>query len=149
MATNTDGTPILVAGDVTPVVAIQQYGIAGLATGVTALSIPLVATSLSIATGGDNGGYLISLNGAGFPLDKTKMSITMCGNKATIKSINNIKADFYVPACATLGAKSVTVEVGSLSDASLTFTYTDGSGTAPVINSLSPSSANPGLKGTI
>ena len=104
MATNTDGTAILVAGDVTPVVAISQYGIAARAAGVAALSIPLVATSLTVTTGGNNGGYLISLNGAGFPLEKSKISITMCNNVATISSINNIKVDFYVPACATLGA---------------------------------------------
>ena len=63
MAANTDGTAILVAGSVTPVVAIQTYGIAALQSGVSPLSVNLVATSLSTSTGGDNGGFLISLNG--------------------------------------------------------------------------------------
>ena len=63
MAANTDGTAILVAGSVTPVVAIQTYGIAALQSGVSPLSVNLVASSLSTSTGGDNGGFLISLNG--------------------------------------------------------------------------------------
>ena len=63
MAANTDGTAILVAGSVTPVISINTYGIAALQTGVNPLTVSLVATSLSTSTGGDNGGYLISLNG--------------------------------------------------------------------------------------
>lgn len=103
MTANTNGSPILVAGSVTPVVAVGSYGIAGLATGVSPLSVSLVTSSLSLSTGGNNGGYLITLNGAGFPLDKSKMTITICGNRGTIKSISNIKADFFVPACNNIG----------------------------------------------
>ena len=52
----------------TPVVSVGNYGIAGLATGVNPLSVPLVCSSLSVTTGGNNGGYLISMSGHGFPL---------------------------------------------------------------------------------
>ena len=41
------------------------------------------------------------------------------------------------------------VTVGANTDSSQTFTYTDGSATAPVISSISPTSANPGIKGTL
>jgi hypothetical protein len=68
MATNTDSSPILVAGSVTPLVYINQYGIAGLKSTVSPLNIPMVANSLSVTTGGNNGGYVISLSGHGFPL---------------------------------------------------------------------------------
>ncbi len=68
MATNTDSSPILVAGSVTPLVYINQYGIAGLKSTVSPLNIPMVANSLSDTTGGNNGGYVISLSGHGFPL---------------------------------------------------------------------------------
>jgi hypothetical protein len=149
LQTNTDSTAILVAGSVTPVVAIKQYGIAGLASGVSPLSVPLTVTSLSVTTGGNNGGYLINLAGTGFPLDASKMTITVCGNKATIKTITNIRVDFYVPACTNIGAEMVTVAVGTLTDSSLSFTYTDGAATAPTITQLSPASANPGVKGTL
>lgn len=149
MQTNTDSTPILVAGSVTPVVSISPYGIAGLASGVNPLSVSLVASNLSVTTGGNNGGYLITLNGAGFPLDKSQMSITICGNKATIKTITNIYANFFVPSCGSLGTQTVTVAVGSASDTSLTFSYTDASSTAPSITLLEPASANPGLKGVL
>lgn len=90
MTKNTDNTPILVAGDVTPVVYIKNYGIVGLQTGTGPLSVPLAATSLSVTTGGDNGGYLIKLVGTGFPTDKSKMSLTLCSKNATIESITNI-----------------------------------------------------------
>ena len=149
LSTNTDSTPILVAGDVVPVVNVGTYGIAGLASGVSALSIPLTTSTLSVTTGGNNGGYLISLTGTGFPLDKSKILIEVCSNNATIKSVSNIKVDFYVPACGTLGAQTVTVKVGTLTDTTKSFTYVDGSATAPTITQLTPSSANPGIKGTL
>ena len=149
MATNTDSTPILVAGSVTPVISVDPHGIAALATGVTPLTVPLVASSLSTTTGGDNGGYLISLHGSGFPLDKSQISIQMCSKNATVKTINNIRADFYIPKCGTLGAQSVTITVGALTDSSLSFTYIDGSGTAPTITNLNPASSNPSIKGAL
>ena len=90
MITNTDSTPTLVAGDVTPLISLDQFGIAGLASGVNPLSIPLNTNSLSSTTGGNNGGYLITMAGTGFPLDKSKITIEICQKQATIKSINNI-----------------------------------------------------------
>ena len=147
--TNTDGTPILVAGDVTPLISVGSYGIAGLASGVNPLSVPLTCSSLSVSTGGNNGGYLISMSGHGFPLNKDKISIKMCNNSATIKTINNIEVSFFVPSCGNVGNESVEVTVGSNTCSSLVFAYTDGSSTAPTISQLNPTSANHGVKGTI
>ena len=149
MATNSDSTPILIAGSVTPVISISTHGIAALATGVTPLSVPLVASSLSTTTGGDNGGYLISLHGSGFPLDQSLISIQMCSKNATVRAVNNIKVDFLIPKCGTLGSQSVTVTFGALTDSSLSFTYVDGSGSAPTITNLSPASSNPSIKGAL
>ena len=137
------------AGDVTPIFSITQYGIADLASGVNPLSIPLTCSALSVTIGGNNGGYLISLTGTGFPLDKSLMSISVCGNQATINTINNINVDFYVPACSLLGNQSVTVTIGSSSCSSLSFDFNDGSATAPIITMLSPTSANHAVKGTL
>lgn len=156
MATNTDGTPILVAGQVTPVVKVGTYGIANLYAGrrrllqaITPLNVPLTTSALSVTTGGNNGGYLINLAGTGFPLDKSKISVEICGKSATIYAVNNIRVDFYVPSCGNTGAETVTVTVGSLTDTSQSFTYTDGSATAPTITQLSPSSSNPAIKSTM
>ena len=121
MTTNTDGTTLLVAGSVTPLVAIAPYGILDLANGVSPLTVNFVTSSLSVTSGGNNGGYLITLNGAGFPLDKTLMSITLCGNKATITSISNIKADFYIPVCSSLGSQPLTVTFASFTNSNLNF----------------------------
>ena len=148
MATNTDGTPILITGSVTPVIAVNTYGIAALQSGVNPLTVNLVASSLSTATGGDNGGYLISLFGKGFPLEKSKIRIELCSKNATIKSVNNIKADFFVPSCGSIGAQTLTVYVGDQSQ-TLTYTYIDGSSTAPMITNINPTSSNPGLKSTL
>ena len=149
MTINTDTTPLIVVEDVVPLVYVKPLGIVGLGAGVSPLTVGLVTSSLSVTTGGNNGGFLIKLNGAGFPLDKSEMEITICGNKGTITAINNIEATFYVPSCPNTGAETVTVKVGSLTATSLTFTYTDGSATAPTITNLSPNSANPGLKGVL
>ena len=149
MATNSDSSPILVAGAVTPLVYVTPYGIAGLKSTVNPLSIPIVANSLSVTSGGNNGGYLISLLGHGFPLQNSQISITICGSLATIKATNNIQVDFYVPACSTLGAFPVNIAIGTLTSTSLTFTYINGTLVAPTIISLSPTSANPGVKGTL
>jgi hypothetical protein len=146
---NTDNSPILIAGDLTPIVSIPTYGIAGLASNVSALSIPLVVSSLSLSSGGNNGGILVSVLGQGFPLQKSLITITVCGNNATINSISNIQAQFYLPACGSTGPQLVTVTVGSSTNSSLTFNYIDGSSVAPTITFINPTSANPGLKGTI
>lgn len=149
MAINTDSTPIMIAGSETPVVSVGTFGIAGLASGVSPLSVNLVASSLSVTTGTNNGGYIIKLIGKGFPLDKKDINITMCSNRATIKTISNIEIDFYVPACSTTGSQTVDIQMGALTDNSLSFTYTDAAGSAPTITSLSPASANPGVKGIL
>jgi hypothetical protein len=149
LATNTDSSPTLLAGLVTPLVYVQPYGIVELATGVNPLSVPLNVSSLSLNQGGNNGGYLINLIGSGFPSVNSQISITICGNVATIQSTNNIKVVFYVPSCPSLGNQTVNVTVGSLTDTSQTFNYLNGSLLAPTIISLTPASANPGLKGTI
>ena len=149
MAANTDSSPIIVAGIVTPVVSIAPYGIAKLANAVSPFSVNFVVSSLSASSGSSNGGYLISLNGAGFPLDLAQISITLCGNLATITTVSNIKADFYVPACSSLGAQTVTVAFGALSDTNLSFNYITTAGSTPSIVSISPSSHNPAIKGKL
>lgn len=76
---NSDNTPLLIAGSVTPLVFIAPHGIVGLDDGVVftgrrllltvnPIVVPLVTTSLSRTTGGDNGGYLNTISGSGFPL---------------------------------------------------------------------------------
>ena len=146
---NTDNTPILVAGQLIPTVYITPYGLVGLASNTTAPNVPLVATSLSVASAGNNGGVLVSILGKGFPLDKSLMQISICNNLATIKAITNLKVDFYLPSCDSTGIKTVTISFGSITNTNLNIDYTDGSSSAPTIVSLNPPSANPGVKGTL
>jgi len=146
---NSDTTPLLVAGTVTPLIAVAGYGIAPLSSGVNALSVPLVVSSILATSGGNNGGYQLTISGSGFPLQASQVSITVCSNSATIKSSTNKLITFYMPSCGVVGTYPVNVVVGSLSDSSLSFTYNDASGSAPTIFSLSPTSANPGAKGVL
>ena len=90
LSKNSDNSPTMVAGSFTPAVYIKPTGYAAFASGVSPLSVPLVATALSVATGGNNGGYYNVLTGSGFPLDKSKIAITLCNNPATIISSSNI-----------------------------------------------------------
>jgi hypothetical protein len=92
---------------------------------------------------------IFSLVGTGFPLSIGQITITICNRSAIIVSINNVQVDFVVPACGTIGNRTINVTINSVSDTSLNFTYVNGSTTAPLISSLSPTSANPGVKGTL
>ena len=147
--TNPDGSPILVAGSLTPEVYIKSYGIIGLKSGVNPLIIPLLANSLNINNAGNNGGVVIGLLGAGFALDNTKIEINICNKTATIKTLTNVRTDFYLPSCTAVGNQTITVKVNGLTNTSLSFNYSAASSVAPTILSLNPASANPGVKGTI
>lgn len=149
LTNNADGTPLLVTGSATPVVYSSPIGIAGLDSGVSAITVPLVVTSLTAVNGGNNGGYYNIIVGSGFPLDKSKVTLTICGTNATIVSSTNQQIKFYQPACPTTDAQTVTLQVGSLSDSSFTFTYNNGSVSAPTITSISPISQNPAIKGRL
>jgi hypothetical protein len=149
LTTNSDGSPILVAGTFIPAVYVNPSGYSLLDPSITALAAPLNTDSLSVTSNGNNGGYYNTLTGSGFPLDKSKISITVCNNIATIVSSNNQKVKFFMPACSTTGSQNVNVNVGSLSNSSLTFTYTDGQSQAPVITSISPATRNPAIKGLL
>ncbi len=149
LTTNGDGTPQLVAGTFLPSVYVNPYGFATIPSGVSAITVPLNPTGLLVATGGNNGGYYNTLTGSGFPLDKTKISITICSKVATIISSTNQNVKFFQPSCPTNDSQSVTVQVGSLTNNSLTFSYVNGSSVAPVINSISPTTQNPAIKGIL
>jgi hypothetical protein len=47
------------------------------------------------------------------------------------------------------GSQAVSVTVGALTNSSLTFTYTDSSNSVPTINSISPTTQNPAIKGLL
>lgn len=146
---NGDSSLALVASNnVTPVVWVRDYGIAALASGANPFIVPLVVNAPSVSTGGTNGGYVISLTGNGFPINTNDISITLCSAAATIKSSTSTQVDFYVPKCATQTVETITVKVGLVTDTSRSFTYGAPSG-APTVISLSPTSANPGVKGVL
>jgi len=148
---NGSTTPILLAGNLIPLIYIKLIGFIQLANGVNPILIPLIATSLSTTTGGNNGGYLVTLNGQGFPLQASQASILVCSNIATIKSITNTQIIFYMPSCSSIGVQTVNLTVGSLTNTNLSFAYTNSSlsATTPTIISLSPTTSNPGLKAVI
>eukprot|EP00919_Chromeraceae_sp_WS-2016_P042424 GHVR01101009.1.p1 GENE.GHVR01101009.1~~GHVR01101009.1.p1 ORF type:complete len:142 (-),score=7.56 GHVR01101009.1:8247-8672(-) len=56
LTNNTDGTPILCAGDHMPSVMVKDIGKIQPSSSVTAVNVPLTVTSITPNTGGKNGG---------------------------------------------------------------------------------------------
>lgn len=73
VASDSNSVPKLVAGDFLPVVYMNALGFASKDASVTPITVPLVATSLSLTTGAQNGGYYNNLTGSGFPEDASKI----------------------------------------------------------------------------
>lgn len=119
-----------------------------MATGVSPITVNVVTTSITATATGNNGGYLATIKGSGFPLDTSKITISVCSKNVIVKSVRNTEVIFVMPSCDSIGAQNVAVSVGSKS-ATLQFTYTNASATAPMIASVSPSSANPAMKGKL
>ena len=147
MTENTDATPILIADSNTPKVFVVGGGMLELDTGVNPLPETLTANVPTATLDGNNGGYPATLTGTGFPLSTSDVTVTVCGNGATVSSVTNIEIIFEMPSCANINAQ--TVEVATTSAAApvtTSFTYADAASTAPSISSLTPASANPGIK---
>jgi len=132
-------------------VYIPGAGLLPLDTGVTPLSKSLAATSATSSSNGNNGGYPVTISGSGFPLKSGEATVSVCGKNAEITNINNIQIVFLMPSCGTnTGAQTITItSTESTGTATTTFSIVDGSATAPTIASLTPNSANPGIKGVI
>jgi hypothetical protein len=145
---NTDNTPIIRAGVITPEIYVTSLGYISLNT-TPPITVPLVLTALSITTGGNNGGYLVNLTGKGFPLLASQVTINVCNKSATINSINNIKILFFMPSCSTLGLQTLTFQYNSENYTTLSFTYTNALTVSPIITTITPNSANPTIKSTI
>jgi hypothetical protein len=133
----------------TPLVFIKGFGIVKLKAGVNPISVELTTTAITSSTYGNNGGYEATITGSGFPLDSSKITITLCGKAARVKSIKNTIVTIIVPRCASTGAQTLSVAVGSKTATNLQFTYTDAGASVPLIGSVTPESANPALKGAL
>ena len=141
--------PTLVAGSMTPIVFLKGFGIVKLKPGVTIIQVSLITTSITSASNGNNGGYEATITGSGFPLDSSKINITLCGKRATVKSIQNTNVKIIVPSCASIGVQNLSITANGIINTNLSFTYSNASSTAPRINSVTPKSSNPAMKGKL
>ena len=147
MALNTDNTPILLGDSVTPRVFVVGGGLLPLETGVNPISQTLAASSATSSINGNNGGYLVTVAGTGFPLDVADATVTICTKTARIDSISNIQLVFEMPICSTPGAQTISIaSTHAAAPATVSFTLSDASLTQPTITAATPSSANPGVK---
>lgn len=89
---NSDSTANVPAGTYYPVVTVRQTGTVPLINSISAFNFPLVLSSLSITSGGTNGGYVLTLTGKGFPSTIPAATVNICGQQATINTISNIDA---------------------------------------------------------
>jgi hypothetical protein len=143
---NADNTANVAAGSYMPVATIAQTGSAPPTSSIQPFIFPLTLTSLSITSGGANGGYVLTLAGTGFPSSLQTATITICGQQATIQSISNINAQIIVPSCPNLGSTSVSISNGIATSNTLPFNYVVGTPPATIFT-VSPQSYNPSLKG--
>jgi hypothetical protein len=67
---NTDNTPILTAGSHLPKVTISPVGIVSNNPSLSPITINLLMSSVTTSSGGNNGGYEVTIVGQGFTTDK-------------------------------------------------------------------------------
>lgn len=104
---NSDNTPILTAGDHLPAVIVSPLGLVSIDPTVNPITIGLTLSSVTDPSGGVNGGYEVTVVGTGFPSDTTEIVFTLCSQKCTINSLNNIEAKLMVPSCSTAGTSNI------------------------------------------
>ncbi len=138
-------SPVIRAGSYDIYLSSLGSGVIGVQSGVSKLVFDLVLTSLSSLSGGTNGGYTLTINGKGFPSDRSSPVITLCGVKAIITQISNTQTTIIVPACTTVGAQDINYLYNGINK-QISFSYTTPV-IVPVINSVSPSTFNPTKKG--
>lgn len=146
MPQNTDNTPILPAGSYPVVATVRQVGKVTHGPNVQPFGFPLELTSLDKQNGDQNGGYSLLLAGTGFPLNAAAAKITICGQDATILSINNIQATIIVPSCPNLGLTQIIISNGISTSNFLDFEYLAPNPPAYIFT-VNPQSHNPTLKG--
>lgn len=145
LPTNADGTANVPAGSYMPTATIAQTGSVPAASSITAFNFPLTLTSLSVTSGGSNGGYVLDLQGTGFPANLASATITICGQQATIQSLTNINAQIIVPSCPE-GPTTVSISNGVATSNTSPFTYVNSTPPATIFT-VTPQSYNPSLKG--
>lgn len=145
---NSDNTANVPAGNYFPVVTIKQSGTVPLVNSITAFNFPLTLTTLSVTSGGTNGGYVMTLTGTGFPSSISGATVNICGKQAAITSINNIQAQIIVPNCPNLGSTPVSIANTATTSNTLPFNYITPTPPATIF-SVTPQSYNPSLKGTM
>jgi hypothetical protein len=144
---NTDSSPIVPAGTYFPRINVAQIGLIVPAASVTAFNFPMTISSIDVTSGSYYGGYILTMQGTGFPLEIADATVTICGVSATIKSLTNIEATILVPQCA-IGAETITISSASASSNQIAFDYINGPPPA-FIYSISPNSHNPSMKGLL
>ena len=138
LPTNSNGTPIIVAGDYKPIVHLKNRGYLNIS--LNADSYPLTVSSVIPASGTVTGGTWITLAGTGY---SSNTIVTVGGNDCVVKNSTNIEIVCVTPV-GTVGSSFIIVTQGSLTANSNHFSYSLSS--TPTISNLSITSASPVLK---
>ena len=151
LATNSDGTPVIVAGDSTPEISITGIGFAIPSASLTLADINLLptASAVSPSTGSTWGFTSITITGSyfGYSLSNSfSTSVTIGGAACTITALSNTQISCVTGAQAS-GSDIVINVNGKSNTLSGLFTYT-ASG-VPTYTTSSPASANPTLQTTL
>lgn len=128
------------AGSYDVEVRIRDKGYLPVQAGIAKLNYDLVLASLSVGSGGTNGGYPIQISGAGFSSDISLTTITLCNTSTQPISLTPTSTTIIAPPCSP-GPQTLTYSYNNITK-SLPFNYNNPSLTAR-LDSISPASASP------
>ncbi len=156
-AQNSVGNAALPSGTNKPIVHIAQVGYANTGS-ISAITVPLVISSITPSSIGMNGGLEGTIVGKGFPMSgKTGITLNLCGNPVTeIISISNEQIKFIIPKAVTTCTSARLLQTGTssvlqigIAQQPITPSQFNYSASAPSITSLSKTSSSPIVKTTL
>ena len=124
--------------------SVNGVGLATIASGFSSLQSPRIINSVTPATGGVNGGTLLTIKGNGFHVDSTVVTVA---DRACVVSSVTIDTIECSTGAAPAGQASLVVTSGGSSYDSTTFTYTAEA--TPSVTSVSPTSGSTSTSVTI
>jgi len=147
LPTNTNGEPLLTAGDHVPVLKFSGINIHAVdpATPAT-ISVNMAVTGSSLTDVPQNGGHAIELSGNNFPEGTTGLTVTACGVEMYLISSSNVMIRALTSICETgLGAQNIEITfAGQTVTQAINVVAADAS--TPTITAVSPDSWSPVLK---
>ncbi len=120
---NTDGSPMLIAGDYYPIIYINSIGFIQPMANVTKITVVITITTVYPSTINNNGGNIITIQGSGFSTNVLDSTVVIDGVNTQILSATNTEITVVSPTTDT--TTTTTVQINSRTkDASNAIAFT-------------------------